>query len=237
MMSSTYPRMRFFGRDKNLAHYLTAWRDSPLTYTLEQANQAGWKRDYYEEQICVDSTGRLFQRAADLLKQYAFYPASVMSHHADFAQANRSAQVNDRVCQRIKVLNLAGLPLLDILTMNEITQIINEPTKQGLGYTSTTAHDEVGHWSAWVEWRDKKQVVLIVESISRSAAHVPIALRPLTRRIQLRAHKLGIQAFKQRIFREYTETAQPTPQQTLGLVGALIATIFLISKWLNRGSA
>lgn len=203
MLLPTLKRLRFFGRNKNLAIYLTKWRTSPLTYTPSQAKEAGWKHDTYEELVCDDRTGHLFQRAGELLRTYQFYPHTIMSHASDFSAENRSAQVGDRICQRIKLFHPFGLPILDVLTMNEVTHITDEPTCQGMGYTSTAKHDEVGFWSARIEWRTNKQLVLVIESVSRPAKHMPAFLHPLTRTIQLRAHRQGIQTFKQRVCQEY----------------------------------
>ena len=135
----------------------------------------------------------LFERAADHLLRYHFYPEDVMLHTSDFSLVNRRMRVNDRIVQRIHVVP----GLIDILTMNELVGVIDEARRAGFAYATTAKHDEIGQWSAQVQWRDDASLWLTIDSYG--GPDVPWFARSLARRIQLRAHQRGIVHFRQLI--------------------------------------
>jgi uncharacterized protein (UPF0548 family) len=103
------------------------------------------------------------------------------------------------VLQRIRVLYLTGLPVLDVLTMNEVSEVIDEPRRRGLSYVTTRRHGEVGEWSAVVEQADDGQVYLRVRSLAWPAPTMPLLTHPIMRALQLRAHQRGIQTFAREV--------------------------------------
>ena len=179
----------WFGRHRqNDLLYLHTWREAPLTYSPRQEITAGWNLDHYEVILGVDYTGDLFRRAAELVLQNQFYPPDVLVVTADHQLENRPIQPGDRVLQRIRVFWLRHWPLLELLTLNEVTEVIQEPRRVGFTYTTTAAHSEVGEWSPVVEWRENGEVVLVIDVISISRSGTSDFGRRLTRKLQLRAH-------------------------------------------------
>ena len=182
------------GRQKD-GQYLQKWRSTPLTYSPDQNLDENWNLDRYEVILGQDPSGNLFQRAARLTLHNQFYPPEVMSSASDFGLDKRSVQPGDRVLQRIRVLQYRGLPILEVLTMNEITEVIQEPRRAGFTYTTTSAHAEIGEWSPTVEWRENGEVALVINVVSRARPGVSRYSRSFARRMQLRAHKLSIRSF------------------------------------------
>lgn len=187
----------WFGRAKHKdAQYLTAWRDAALTYLPETELDSSWNIDRYEVILGRDPSGALFQRAAQLTLRNQFYPSEVMTSVSDFGLADRLVRAGDRIVQRIRVFQYNTMPVLEVLTMNEIIQVIDEPRRAGFTYTTTEAHSEIGEWSPRVEWRDDGEVALIIEVVSRSLPGASALSRKLTRHLQLRAHALSIESFR-----------------------------------------
>lgn len=181
-------RLSLFGNAAQDSRLLADWRTVPLTYSAGQAVR-GAHIDHHEQQLAAAAGLALFQRAADHLLRYHFYPPDVMLHTSDFGLQQRHMRVGDRIVQRIR-----AVPGLDVLTMNEVTAVNDEPHYAGFTYTTTARHDEIGQWSAQVDWRDDNALVLTIDSVGRAA--VPAVLMPIARYIQLRAHRRGIAHFR-----------------------------------------
>ena len=109
------------------AQYLQKWREAPLTYSPRQPIDSNWNVDRYETVLGRDDTGNLFRRAAELTLKNRFYPPEVMVNTSDFGLENRPVRVGDRIIQRIRLLQIGERPVWEVLTMNEITEVIDEP--------------------------------------------------------------------------------------------------------------
>lgn len=187
----------WFGQAKTEdVKYLSAWRDAALTYSPDMEMDSSWNVDRYEVILGQDPSGALFRRAAQLTLTNQFYPSDVMSTVSDFSLENRPVRAGDRIVQRIRVVQYNTMPILEVLTMNEITQVIDEARRAGFTYTTTEAHSEIGEWSPRVEWRENDEVALVVEVVSRSINRTSKLGRRLTRHLQLRAHALSIENFR-----------------------------------------
>jgi uncharacterized protein (UPF0548 family) len=199
-MTTTNPphgaKIVFFGagRDHD-AQYLELWRTVPLTYTLGQAADDSFRRDHYEVTLTPSATAATFDWAADLLLRYHFYPPSLMRQVSDFSRENRWLRVGDRLVQRIRTALPFGLTLIEGLTMNEIARVIDEPRRKGFTYVTTAVHEEIGEWSAQVEWGADDALVLTVSAISKTSDRIPRWLLPYTSRLQKQAHRQGIEYF------------------------------------------
>lgn len=231
----------WFGKgQRNDAQLLQEWRAAPLTYTPEQDLDENWNVDRYEVILGQDASGSLFRRAAQLTLRNQFYPPEVMSSVSDFGLVGRSVEPGDRVVQRIRIFQYRGIPILEVLTMNEITHVVDEPRRAGFTYTTTTAHSEIGEWSPLVEWRENGEVALVINVVSRSYPGASSFTRRLTRRMQLRAHKLSIENF----LAQLSGTVYRAPEQgvstTVSLLpvamlgAALLLFLYSILGWKRR---
>lgn len=219
----------WFGRGhQEDAHYLKAWRNAPITYSADDATGANWSADRYEVIIGTDTTGKLFHQAAELTLYNRFYPREVMATVSDFSIEGRAVCVGDRVLQRIPLLKYEGLPLLEVLTLNEVTEVIQEPRRVGFTYTTTAAHSEIGEWSPRVEWRENGEVALIIEVISRARLSGLAIIQRLTRQMQLHAHKLCIHHFLSQIKGEAGTRTQPFARTLPKMAPALAIITFLL---------
>lgn len=216
------------GRSKD-AQYLSLWRNATLTYTPDQEIDHNWNVDRYDIILGQDGSGALFERAAQLTQNNQFYPSRVMKAVSDFSLEDRPVRVGDRVLQRIRLFQYNTLPILEVLTMNEITEVINEPRRAGFTYTTTTRHSEIGEWSPHVEWRPDGEVVLIIEVVSRARPGTSALARRFTRQMQLRAHRLSIENFCALLSgrKEPAAQSQPAALGHLAPVGLLAVALLL----------
>lgn len=171
---------------------LQAWRGVPLTYNPDLVIDHHWNADHYEIVLGKDTSGNLFNRASMITLMNQFYPPDVMVTTSDFGNMKRPVRLGDRVLQRIRIFQVAGHPVFEVLTMNEITEVIQEARRVGFTYSTTSIHSEIGEWSPKVEWRDNGEVVLVIDVVSRVLPGTSAIARWFTRRMQLRAHKLSI---------------------------------------------
>ena len=226
-----YPRgglAVWFGKgQKEDAQYLQAWRDAPVTYSSDDINDVSWTADQYEVILGQDSSGALFNHAVELTLCNRFYPREVMSVVSDFSLEGRTVRVGDRVLQRIALLEYEGRPLLEILTMNQITEVIQEPRRVGFTYTTTSVHSEVGEWSPRVEWRENNEVVLVIEVVSRANTRGLPFIQQRIRQKQLRAHQLSIQHFLAQLNGEPDIPGQPFAQRLPKLAPVALALLLV----------
>lgn len=187
----------WFGKNHQNDHnLLKEWKDAPLTYRTVEEFDPQWNVDRYEIILGNDPSGKLFERAARLALRNQFYPPEVLTSVSDFLLENRDVQVGDRVLQRIRVFQYNTLPVMEVLTLNEITSVVNEPRRAGFTYTTTEAHSELGEWSPVVEWRENGEVALVIDVVSRAKPGASPLSGWFTRKMQLRAHKLSVENFQ-----------------------------------------
>lgn len=218
------------------AQYLQAWRKAPITYSAANVSGASWSADRYEVILGYDQEGGLFNRAVELALSNQFYPPEVMSIVADYSLENRQVRPGDRVLQRIPILTYGRLPLLELLTLNEICEVIQEPRRAGFTYVTTAAHSEVGEWTGRVEWRDNNEVALVIEVVSRSRPGSPLFVQRRTRQLQLRAHKLSIEHFLAQLKGEPPAAPQPFAWALPRLAPVALAAIPILLLFSARSS-
>ncbi len=184
-------RWRFFDTPAHDARYLQLWRAAPLTYregdVIPDAHT-----DHYEERMADSADASRFEQAVDALLRYHFYPDDIMHHTSDFSVQGRHMRMGDRIVQRIRVPGFGGL--VNVLTMNEVVRVSDEPRIAGFAYATTAQHDEIGQWSARLNWREDQSLWLTVDSYGW--AKVPWFMRASGRRFQLDAHQRGIANFR-----------------------------------------
>lgn len=183
--------------EQDLLSYLKAWRAAPLTYIPSEPRSGIWKQDAHTISLGHDTTGRLFDAAADLLMRYRFYPPSVMTSVGDFDLENRWMRPGDRLMLCIHVFPVMHVNLLNVLAMNEVYEVIDTIRLKRIAYVTTATHAEVGEWSAQVEWQQSGTVTLSLQSISRTSPQLPAWQKGIARLLQKRAHQLGMAHFAQ----------------------------------------
>jgi hypothetical protein len=119
-----------FGIGKqNDAQLLLRWKEAPLTCPPDPELDEHWNMDRYETILGQDASGALFRRASRLVLRNQFYPSEVMTSVSDFLQEERDVQQGDRVIQRIRLFQYNTMPILEALSMNQVTSVINEPRR------------------------------------------------------------------------------------------------------------
>lgn len=185
--------------------YLDIWHNVPLNFQPSMAATGEWERNHYKCVLGRDESGMLFQTAADRLMQYQFYPDDVMVHYGDFDLEERRARMGDRIIQRIRILRPFGWPVLDAVTMTEITAVVDEPRRVGFTYATTASHATQGEWTALLHWRDDNSVVLTIDAVSRPNPEEPARNHSFMRRLQQRAHRRGLEHFARLITTQQQE--------------------------------
>ena len=179
--------------------YLDIWDKAPLSYQPGQPLDDSWHIDKYTLSLGHDADGRLFQKAKDLLMCYQFYPEDLLSHTSDFSLWEREAQVGDRIVQRIHIFSLFGKPVVDVVTMNEVHDVIDEPRCYGFTLVTVGQHVEQGEWSAYLDWHDEGELSLTIKAISKPVSAEPTRNHGFMRARQKAAHQRGLQNFKQAV--------------------------------------
>ena len=87
--------------------YLDLWDKASLNFHPDLPIDNSWHYDHYEHIIGHDSSGQLFEAAANLLLNYQFYPTSIISPTSDFSLNERRARLGDRIVQRIHIFQLS----------------------------------------------------------------------------------------------------------------------------------
>ncbi len=178
------------------AHFLSDWRAAAVNYYPGSSLDRFWNTDHYNVVLGQDQNGELFERAGGLLMHNRFYPAEIMEFIGDFSLANRAVQAGDRVVQRVRIFTILGYPVLEVLTMNEITRVVDEANRKGFTYVTTQVHSEVGEWSPSVERHSDGSIHLRIDVISRLRPEMSARNRAFARRLQLRAHRMSIEHFR-----------------------------------------
>lgn len=134
-----------------------------------------------------DRPGR-FERVADALLRYTFYPPDVMRHATTFA--DRPARLGDRIGMVLLVPLLPGYAPISLPATTEVNLAERGEDHASFGYLTTTAHYGKGAWSATVT-RAGGQLSLRLQS--RMTPLHPLALLglPIYRWFQQRAHRRG----------------------------------------------
>ncbi len=179
--------------------FLDLWNDASLNYSPGQIIDNSWHTDHYKQLIDNDLSGKLFQKSADRIMRYRFYPKDVMSHFSDFDLYERWVEVGDRIVQRIHLVKMFGRPILDAVTMTEVVEVINEPRRCGFTYATVERHVEQGEWSVLVEWQENGDVRLHAKAISRPVPHEPTRNYSYMRALQKRVHQRGVEHFIQSV--------------------------------------
>ena len=146
-------------------------------------------RDAREFDVGPSGQGR-FDRVADALLAYKFYPSSVMISAATFKDEARPARLGDRIGMCLLVPLFPGLPAARFPATTEVNIAERTAEKASFGYVTTTAHYGRGAWCARIEVRAER-VILTIES--RMTPTHPLALLglPVYRWFQKRAHASG----------------------------------------------
>ncbi len=193
-MASLAPRLDWFPwlSPHDDARTLDQWRTARPTYRRgDELNGLAWKHDRHTYVVAASASRAQFERAANLLWRYDFYPPSLLEHVSDFCRAGRLLREGDAILQRIHVVP----GLVDAVTLTRVSEVIDEPRRKGFAYTTTQAHFEIGEWWCWVELKPDSALVINVRSISRAGPRLPGWQRGFARRLQLHAHRAGLAHF------------------------------------------
>ena len=188
--------------------YLDLWNDVPLNYKPGQPTDKNWYHDRLEKHLGTDASGKLFQTAVSLLKQYEFYPKDIVSVFGDHNVYRRHIEVGDRIVHRVHVFQLRGWNILDAIAMTEVVNVINEPRSYGITYATVDTHVEQGEWTAVIKWKNNNDVVLEINSLSRPVPHEPTRNYKFMRNLQKQAQLKGLAHFASRVNEEKMKVVQ-----------------------------
>lgn len=200
----TPAKVTWFGKPDNDAKYLDLWRDVPAAEGVpddpDEFQYSGWHTDEYRRVLAVnDHNHAIFAYAADLLLRYKFYPPEMIYSTSDFGIEDRHMRPGDRIVQRIPVWHMGDVRVVDVLAMNVVLDVIDEPNRIGFVVATTQEHSERGVWKSWVQCYDNGMLTLNIRAVARPAHRERRFMHPYMRYRQLKAHKVGIEQFMQRV--------------------------------------
>ncbi len=175
--------------------YLDKWQDAPLSFAPGQVTNSNWYSDSYEKVIMPQANGRSFSKAADLLLRYQFYPDHILSFTSDFKREGRRLHQGDRIVQRFHLLRLLGRPILDVLSMTEVSEVIDGPDRIGFSYVTVAPHVAQGKWQVAMRWQESGALLLTINSVLRPNPEEPAGNHSLIRYYQRQAHHHGLRHF------------------------------------------
>ncbi|MGQ0600185.1 MAG: DUF1990 family protein [Anaerolineales bacterium] len=176
----------------NDARWLAQWRAARPTYQRgDELDGLRWKDDRHTRSLNPAAPRALFDRAAERLLRYDFYPPTMLTHTSEFVRQNRRLRLGELIVQRIHAVP----GLLDVVTATRVSEVIDEPRRQGFAYVATQAHFEIGEWWCWLAWQPEGELTVHIRSISRAGPRLPRWQRGYARRLQLRAHAAGLARF------------------------------------------
>jgi uncharacterized protein (UPF0548 family) len=175
--------------------YLDEWQTVPLSFTPGQVTDSSWYSDSYQKVIMPQASAHAFQRATDLLFRYQFYPQQILSFTSDFKRERRRLRVGDRIVQRIHLFHLWGRVVLDMMSMVEVTAVIDEPRRAGFSYVTVSPHVAQGQWQFSLNWRESGDLHLSADVVLRPNPAEPAGNHSLIRFYQRRADQQGLAHF------------------------------------------
>ena len=134
-----------------------------------------------------------FERIADALLAYQFYPSHVMLSDSGFQAQNRPAAVGDRIGMVLLVPLFPGLPAIRFPATTEVNLAERVSDRAAFGYLTTEAHYGAGAWSATIE-KVEGRIRLTLRSRMRPTHPLALLGLPVYRWFQKRAHGAGIRA-------------------------------------------
>lgn len=176
--------------------YLDIWANEPASFTPGQVLDASWRQDRHEVWLGLDENGRLFHQAAQLLLHYQFYPPALLTPTSDFTLENRPLQTGDLIIQRVHLAAIRQYHLLDVIGVNRVYQVIQEPHFCGFTYITLAPHITEGKWAIHITWRPDGNLILSMEATSRPSPEEPQRNHKFIRAMQKKAHHQGIIHFK-----------------------------------------
>jgi hypothetical protein len=199
MFSITSATLSWFDDGCCDVKYLDQWQDAPLSFTPGHVTDSNWYTDSYEKIIIPEAGPPLFQQAADLLFCYQLYSDQVLSFTSDFDQEQRPLRAGDRIVQRAHILHLFGRSILDIITMIEVTGLINEPRRAGISCVTTALHLVQGCWQIMLNWPETGELVVTMKGLSRPSPTEPARHHRFIRSFQRKMQQHGLNHFTRRV--------------------------------------
>ncbi len=179
--------------------YLDLWANEAASFTPGQVLDTSWQQDHHEVWLGHDGNGRLFQHAAQLLLHYLFYPPTLLTPTSDFTLGKRSMRTGDMIIQRIHLAAIWKYHLLDVIGVNRIYEVTQEPRLCGFKYITLAPHITEGEWAVNIKWHPDGNLILSLEATSRPAAKEPQRNHKFIRTMQKKAYQQGIKHFKKRL--------------------------------------
>ncbi|GDX83656.1 hypothetical protein LBMAG42_54670 [Deltaproteobacteria bacterium] len=137
------------------------------------------------------AAGGRFERLADALLAYRFYPDSVMCSTSSFGAEDRPARVGDRIGMCLLVALFPGMPAVRFPATTVVNLAERREGFAAFGYLTTQAHYGRGGWSATLEAQGER-VILTLRSRMTPTHPLAVLGLPAYRWFQKRAHAAGI---------------------------------------------
>lgn len=178
--------------DDTTAFQNSRWQERTTTYQPgDEEKTDGWKHDQWERSLLVPgiAVSTVFAQARARIISMDILPSDILEYTAQWNIEGRLPQENDLIFQRMHLVRLSNIRLIDVLSATRIGKVIDEPQYFALQYIATKGHPERG-FSVYTLQQQAKSVLFTIRTISQPANIFTKLANPIiVRRTQLHITK------------------------------------------------
>ncbi len=169
---------------------LTQWRDSVRSYRPgDETQSGGWDQEKWEREIRVPGfdPARIFEQARARLINFDVVPPELLEIITQWNVEERLPQPGDLMIQRTHLFKIGNFRLADVLSAVQIAQIVDEPRRFALQYSTVKGHPEKGCSTYTLTWTNDDRVLFTMQPISKPGNWLTQLANPIiTQRVRLK---------------------------------------------------
>lgn len=169
---------------------LTQWRNRGLSHHPgDETQSGGWDQEQWEREIRVPGfdPAKIFEQARARLINFDVVPPELLEITTQWNIEERLPQPGDLMIQRTHLFKISNFRLADVLSAVQIAQIIDEPRRFALQYSTVKGHPEKGQSTYTLTWTDDNRVLFTMQPISKPGNLLTRLANPImTQRVRLK---------------------------------------------------
>ncbi len=169
---------------------LTQWRNRGLSYHPgDEIQSDGWDQEKWEREIRVPGfdPARIFEQARARLINFDVLSPELLEITSQWNVEERLPQPGDLMIQRTHLFKIGNFRLADVLSAVQIVQIVDEPHRFALQYSTVKGHPEKGCSTYTLTWTNDDRVLFTMQPISKPGNWLTRLANPIiTQRVRLK---------------------------------------------------
>ncbi len=169
---------------------ISQWRDRTLSYHPgDETQSGGWDHEQWECEIRVPGfdPAKIFEQARARLINFDVVPPELLEITTQWNVEERLPQGGDLMIQRTHLFKMGNFRLADVLSAVQIAQIVDEPRRFALQYSTVKGHPEKGCSTYTLTWTDDDRVLFTMQPISKPGNWLTQLANPIiTQRVRLK---------------------------------------------------